>query len=77
MSFCVCQSDVCIYLLQKKLPINGLATALTEGGQVLGPDSLLGYVVFISAETNSEFYYSNGCDQNDHLFDYSLNINML
>ena len=46
---CVCVCNVCMYvrnvtniLLQKKLHSNALATSLAEGGQALGPDSLLG-----------------------------------
>ena len=29
---------------------------------------------YSSAETNSKFYYSNSCEQNDRIFNYSLNM---
>ena len=34
-------------------------------------------VTQISAETNSKFYYLNSCDQDNRLFNYSLNISKL
>ena len=50
----LCVSTYYIYiLLQKKLPSNALATGLAEGGQALGQESLLGYVMVMLSITLS------------------------
>ncbi|XP_065899740.1 rho GTPase-activating protein 44-like isoform X2 [Dysidea avara] len=51
---CVQGSGATVDKHQKKLPSNALATALTEGGQALGPDSLLGTVMMICGDCERE-----------------------